>query len=54
MNWKTSPSEFNPLNDIPKSFWELESIGISDAQCCKEPLLFIEGVSFVQGQYEVA
>ena len=48
-----STNELSGLNDILKSFWELESLGIYDTQYYKEPVSFLDGVTFVQGRYEV-
>ena len=48
-----STNELSGLNNILKSFWELESLGINDTQYCKEPVSFLDGVTFVQGRYKV-
>ena len=48
-----STNELSGLNDILKSFRELESLGIYYTQYCKEPVSFLDGVAFVQDCYEV-
>ena len=53
MSWNLPPMNSVALMTFLKSFWELESLGIYDAQYCKEPVSFFDGVTFVQGRYEV-